>query len=319
MKRYLLPLMILGLLSCEKKEIPVKKPATSANIVSVAMGGDYANQLFFSLSERKVISQNHREKWDLGFESGVDGFHVILNSSKMMGVYKTNQTSLSEVTSAVDVAWYWDMPSGNLDSTVIGNWRTHQNVYIIDRGVGVAASNLGKVKMKILSVNDNEYVIEWAELSSSTSTVSTVTKNSQGSFTYFSFNEGGKTLIIEPPKATWDLCFTTYTHVYPDHMPYLVTGVLSNRYGVKVSPISKSFESIAYTDYVSATFPNRINTIGFDWKVYDFDLSIYTVDMNKSFLIETAEGRIFKLHFLDFYDETGAKGAPSMELQELIP
>lgn len=321
MKKLLYLLTAIAFVSCEKDEIPRAKPtAGSADVVSVTMGGDYANQLFYNLEDKKVVSKNNREIWDLGFESSADGFHVVLNGAKLMAAAKTSATNLADVTSDADAAWAWDMPSGNFDSTAIGDWRTDHAVYIIDRGTSTLGTPLGKMKLKILSVDATKYEVEWAGLEQTTSQQATVTKNASGTFTYFSFNNG-QTLTIEPAKETWDICFTSYTHVFEeDHTPYLVTGVISNRYGVKVKPISnKTFANINYTDYLSSVFDTKINNIGYNWKVYDFDVGVYTVDMSQNFIIETADGRAYKLHFLDFYDDFGVKGTPTMELQELVP
>lgn len=288
-------------------------------MLSVTMGSDYANQLFFNLKEKKVVSKNNREIWDLGFESAADGFHITLNGSKMMAVSKTIYTHLADVTSAEGVEWNWDRPSGDFDSTAIGDWRDEEFVYLVDRGTTTTGAAIGKMKLKILSVSTTQYTIEWAELSETTSHISTITKNDAGSFTYFSFATG-QTLAIEPAKETWDLCFTSYTHVFDAHTPYLVTGVISNRHGVKVKPIkTKPFADISYVDYLSANFDSKVNNIGYNWKTYDFDNGLYVVDMAQIFMIETAEGRVYKLHFLDFYDDFGVKGTPTMEVQEMVP
>ncbi len=320
MKNLLYLFLLIGIVSCEKDEIPRSKPiAGSADVVYVTMGSDYANQLFYNLKDKKVVLQNNREIWDLGFESTADGFHIVLNGSKLMGISKTAFTELSAVSSAEDVAWNWDRPSGDFDSTAIGDWRNDANVYLVDRGSSTTGANLGKMKLKILSVTATKYQIEWAEVSEMTSHFSTITKNEAGSFTYFSFNTG-EAVTVEPAKETWDLCFTSYTHVFDAHTPYLVTGVISNRAGVRVKPISdKSFADITYVDYLSSNFNNFINNIGYNWKVYDFDNSVYVVDMSQNFVIETAEGRVYKLHFLDFYDDFGVKGTPTMEMQEMVP
>lgn len=315
-------LVALSLFSCEKDEIPRKKPlAGSADIITVSMGSDYANQLFFNLKEEKVVSKNNREIWDLGFESALDGFHITLNSSKIMAVHKTSSTELAAVTTVDGTAeWTWDKQSGNLDSTAFGNWTNQNVVYVVDRGTGITGLPLGKMKMKVLSVNDTEYKIEWAGLTETTSRFSTITKNNAGSMTYFSFNNSGSTVTVEPAKETWDICFTAYTHIFDGHTPYSVTGVLSNRYKVKVAAINnKSFAAITYVDYLSANFPSAINTIGYNWKVYNFDTNLYEIDMSQNFIVETGEGHVYKLHFLDFYDDFGTKGAPTMEMQELVP
>jgi hypothetical protein len=306
--------------ACEKNEIPVPKHTTSANVQQVSMGSDYANQLFFSLDQQAIISQNDRAIWDLGFESGANGWHIVLNGAKLMAAGKTTETALANVHNSDDIFWDWDRPSGNYDSTAIGDWRNGQQVYIIDRGVSTSGAPLGMVKVIFHASDADSYDIEWADLQTATSVFQTIQKNDNCNFTFFSFDNGGQPVTIEPAKTAWDLCFTTYTHVFEAHTPYLVNGVTANRSGVELAEYNaKPFAEIVYSDCLSTTFSDFINVIGYSWKTYDFDLSIYTVNSNRTFLVKTHENRYFKLRFLDFYDENGAKGAPSFELQELVP
>lgn len=102
-------------------------------------------------------------------------------------------------------------------------------------------------------------------------------------------------------------------------MPYIVAGVISNRNVVRVAAISKEFKDITYSDFLASSFGSSINVIGFDWKAYNFDTSVYAVDPTKSFIVKTVNGKVYKLHFLDYYDDFGQKGAPTMELKELMP
>lgn len=310
---------IIALCACEKGEIPIKKPVASAGTVQVEMGADYGNQLFFSIENQGVIRINHRENWDLGFENGESGKHIILNSSKMMSCAATTVTELEQITSSSGLVFAYDLPNGDLDSTAIGSWWNNSNVYVLDRGLTVSGDPIGKIKFKIIEANESGYSIEWANLSSSDVQTAFIPKNGTTNFTAFSFDGNGEIRDIEPPSTDWQLCFTAYRHIYDDGTPYLVTGVLSNRNGVQVAAASETFESLEYADAVVANFENRINVIGFDWKAYDFDLGSYTVDPLKVYLIKTQSERIFKLRFIDFYTETGVKGAPKFEITELIP
>lgn len=320
MKRTTLILTItLLLLACEKAEIPVQKPVGAAATIQVEMGADYGNQLFFSIETKEVVRINHRETWDLGFENGESGKHVILNSSKMMSCATTTVNDLIQINSATGWEFVHDQPGGNLDSTAFGSWWNVDVVYILDRGVTVSGTSIGKIKLKITNVNASGYTLEWAPLSSSDIQTSFIPKSGNSNFIAFSFDNNGEIRDIEPPTTDWQLCFTSYTHVYDDGTPYLVTGVLSNRKEVQVAKTSLSFDAITYNDVTTANFEERINVIGYDWKTYDFDLSSYTVDPLKVYLIKTQNDRVFKLRFVDFYTETGVKGAPKFEAVELIP
>jgi hypothetical protein len=310
---------IILFVSCEKAEIPVNKPNVYGVITQVEMGGDYGNQLFYNIENNEVVRVNHRETWDLGFENGIDGKHIILNSAKLMSVAKTTAENLEDVTSSDGLTFRFDAPSGNIDSTAIHEWWNENVVYIIDRGFSTTGSQLGKIKIRFFQVNETEFEFQWSNLSGGAIITSSVPKNSATNFTAFSFANGGELRDIEPSTGNWQLCFTAYTHVYHDGTPYLVTGVISNRKNVEIAESNLSFQEIDYTSAVSAIYEQRINVIGFDWKQYDFDLSMFTVNSNRVFLLKDQNSKYYKLRFIDFYTETGVKGAPKFEVQELIP
>lgn len=307
---------ILG--SCFKKEIPVDKPTSGAETSQVVIGADYANQIYYDLETNSIIRKNNREVWDLAFEAGENGFHVLLNESKVMAAAISSQTDITVLTSDNGLSYTWDFHTGNLDSTALKDWQSGK-VYAIDLGTGLTGLNLGKAKLKVLSVNESEYQIQFAALASTSFQTYTIPKSATAGFTYFSMANGGAVIDLEPNKETWDLLFTNYCHVFDEHTPYSVVGILSNRYGVKVQEVTIPFAALKHSDIVEANFEDRINVIGYDWKTYDFDNGNYIISSNRVFVVKTINGRYFKMRFIDFYDDNGVKGAPKFELQELIP
>lgn len=319
MKKALLVTLIPILGACFKKEIPVEKPVSGASTMQVELGGNYANQIYYDLETNSIIRQNNREVWDLAFESGDIGFHILLNESRIMAAALSSETDINALTSDAGLTYTWDFHSGNLDSTGIGDWQSLGKVYAIDLGTSLTGASLGKKKLKVLSVSDTEYQIQFADLSSTTFQTFTIPKSTTAGFTYFSMTGSGSLKEIEPNKETWDLVFTAYCHVFDIHTPYSVVGVLSNRYGVKVQEVGIPFADLKHSDIVESAFENRINVIGYDWKTYDFDNGTYVVNSNRTFVVKTILGRYYKLRFIDYYDTNGVKGAPKFELQELIP
>ena len=318
--KFILSLLVIAVLfSCEKAELP--KPFSagpSANTVSVTMGSDYSNQLFFNLESGSVVSHNNREIWDLAFQSGENGRMIALNSAKFMAIGKTAETDLNAVNTGTAVDWIYDNQKGMEDSMALYEWELNR-VYIVDRGTNLSGTQIGKMKFRVTAFSAASYTIEWGGLAETTFTTSEIEKNNAFNFTFFSFNGGGETVYVEPQKDAWDLCFTSYTYIYPDGMPYLVTGVLSNRNLTKVAEVTASFDEVDYNYATSLSFSDDLDIIGFDWKFYDFDLAVYSVLFDKIYVMKSVQGRFYKLRFLDFYDETGSKGTPSFELQEIVP
>ena len=70
-------------------------------------------------------------------------------------------------------------------------------------------------------------------------------------------------------------------------------------------------------------FPNTLdfssnrNIIGYDWKTFDIDAGYYTVNENIVYIIKNVDDFYFKLRFIDFYDDNGAKGTPTFEYKLL--
>lgn len=319
MKRFLLFLTVLiSLFSCEKEELP--KPLTaspSANTVQVSMGSDYANQLFFELSSGTIVAQNNREEWDLGFECGSEGRHIVLNSSKFMAMSATDSYDLAAVNTQTSTTWKYDNAAGKEDSSAFYNWELNR-VYIIDRGNTLTGQPIGKVKMQVTAYSETSYTIRWATIDALDFATVTMEKDDDYNFIFLSFTTGNS-VDIEPPKTAWDLCFTSYTYVFHDGTPYLVTGVLTNRTLTRAIRSNLDFTSVNYTYASSLMYSTDLNVIGYDWKTYDFDLGTYIIQFDHVYVLKSVEGRYYKLRFLDFYDQSGNKGAPSFELQELVP
>lgn len=323
MKQHALTIFLLVTLAinsgCEKDELP--KPVSGkspANTIQVSMGSDYANQLFFELSSATIVSQNNREIWDLGFSCAAGSRHIILNSAKYMALSVTTETDLNAVSSSTPVEWTYDDQAGAEDSSAFVNWELNR-VYILDRGVSITGQQIGKMKLQITAIDQSGYTIQWAgSLNSQTSQTAFIPRNTGYNFTFFSLATN-QTVNVEPPKNAWDLCFSSYTYVYDDGTPYLVTGVLSNRNEVRIIESGLSFDDIDLGYAETAIYTADIDIIGYDWKFYDFDLATYVIQYDKVYIIRSVEGLYYKIRFLDFYDQSGNKGAPSFELQEIVP
>ncbi len=307
-------------LSCEKRELPVSKDA-SLTLNQVEMGSNYQYQIWFSLSAKRVVSTNLKTDWDLCFESSATGWHLVLNGSKSMRVYKTPFTSLEEVKDTLGLAanGQADAPSGNLDSTAFGDWRSKNPVYIVDRGYDEKGKRIGFLKLKVLTVNEQNYEFRWASLAANQSTMQVVPKEPNRNFVGFSFSSQVVLTHVEPQRTDFDLCFTTYTHLFLDPLQYYqVTGVLTNSYKTRVGRLpKKTFSSVSLADTLSCRFSSARNVIGYDWKDFNLEKNEYTVNLNLCYIIQDSYGFYYKLHFVDFYSDSGIKGSPKFEFQRL--
>lgn len=324
--KYFIALIILmagALTGCMKKELPVK-PHDPGNVTTatVDMGKPYKWQVYYNLKTNTVVGQNLKTVWDIGFETSATGYHIILNSAKSMFALNTGKKDFNEV-SYKDTAGFgmhkkWDAPSGDMDSTAIGNWQNNTTVYLLDRGYDQNGAWQGMEKVQILTVSDSNYTLRFAAVSGAGDTTLEVKKDPAYNLSFVSFSARAQ-VTVEPPKATWDIVFSQYTYIFYDYsppMPYLVTGCLLNRYNTKaVKDTTSQFGQIAYANIGNYQFAADIATIGYNWKT--FNGTSYIINTAYNYVIQTADGRYYKLHFTGFYNTGGVEGNPKWEYQLL--
>lgn len=328
MKKIMFLIIAVCLSACLKEETPVAKRTVDGDqTAALEMGSDYRYQIFFNFSENKIIEKNIKYTWDIGFETGVNGWHVITNTSKYMFVFRTNETELSNVmdhSNCTTSNHHYDMPSGNLDSTGIGDWKDGY-VRIIDLGTDENGTQLGWYKLKIDSVDANQYYIQYAKINASTAVSAVIQKHNSYTFTYFSLLNNEE-IVVAPKSTKWDVVFTQYIKhlTTPAIMDYLVTGCILNHNNTLAALVTeKSYVSIdlAYAESLNLTNVNDV--IGYDWKDIGLDQVMnggtaeYTIYPNKSYVIKDQNGNYFKLRFTDFYSKTGEKGTPTFEYEQL--
>lgn len=316
-KTTLIVFCTLLLNACLKEELPVK-PYDRGNVITqqVCIGNDYSQQIWFKLSTNQTVKSNSKLSWDLAFSCN-DSNIVLLNTALVAQAAQTNTTDFYAVNSDAGLTYKIDHPGGIDDSLALTNF-TNGNVFIIDRGYTPAGIPIGKKKIQLLYVNNSEYKIKYADLNNANEFEYTLVKNNNYHYIYFSLSTN-QLLFIEPEKHTWDICFTSYTHVfYNPYTPYLVTGALINANSTSAIKIfNKPFEEISLNDTINAVFSHQRDIIGYDWKTYNFNTSSFQVDFTKNYLIKDYEGFYYKLRFIDFYDNQGNKGCPKFEFKKL--
>lgn len=316
-----LALPFLMLVSCQRKELPVPKyDRGTAMSGRIDLTGNYKNQVWYSLSGNQVVSTNLKKDWDIALESSPDGWHVILNAAKSMQAALSTKDVLTEIkdTSGYALAAKPDSPSGNLDSTALGDWRSHEHCYIINRGYDENARFQGFYKFKITSQTVDTLYFEYGDVYGKVNYKGKLGKTFGYAWVMYSFSSK-KQLLIEPPQDSYDLCFSQYTTIFYDpFMYYQVTGVLSNAPHIGVIKLAeRNFADVQLSDTLGHNFSYRNDAIGYDWKYYDLNTNVYTVYDKIVYIIKDQKGFYYKLHFIDFYNELGEKGYPTIEYMKL--
>ncbi|MCB9163069.1 MAG: hypothetical protein H6592_01335 [Flavobacteriales bacterium] len=198
--------IIIGFSSCLKEELPVPTSVSArgdAMTLQTCMGPGYQDQLWLDLRTGDVVSTNVKTAWDLAFESTTDGWRIFLNGSKMMTAWNIGPVDITASHDTIGMAAgrRIDAPSGHRDSTAIGDWRGHDDVYIIDLGFDAIGVPQGLRKFRFHMVSATAFTFEVARLNGSQLVSVTVPKDPSRSFT--SYRTGTGVVPIEPERGDW--------------------------------------------------------------------------------------------------------------------
>lgn len=336
MKKLLLTLVLLHVLltACFKEDerIPARDRGEKVT-ETIAMTQSYKYQVYYSLEDSVASATADKQSYDLVFESSEAGYRILLNTANFMMAAASGKFSFEEVNSFAGLNMQFDPSDGNLGETAIGNWMTIDGsdtlytaeVYVINRGFDEAGNALGYRKIIFDSLKNDRYYFRYAMLNSNEFVAAVVSKDPGKNFSYFSFNTAEQ-VFPEPAKNSYDLLFTQYTTLLYTNIgepyPYLVTGVLLNRFETLAAQDStKPFDEINLEDALSQTYSDSLDLIGYDWKDVTGDVSsgavVYEVNSDRTYFIRNQHERYFKLRFISFYNNAGEKGYPTIEFQAL--
>jgi hypothetical protein len=319
MRYFLFIVIAFSLSSCFKEELPIA-PFSRGEITTnqVVLGSNYAKQAYFDLGTNSIVQVQNKEVWDLAFDCS-NGTAVRQNTSLTARAFITTSSNFEEVNSATVGAFRYDYPDGNEDSLAMGKWQDHGKVIIIDRGFLPNGTVLGKLKFQMIALQDDVYTFRYSKLDGTEYHEASVEKDDNYNSIGYSFTTH-QAIYHEPLKAAYDLCFTSYIHIFyePEYTPYSVVGALINPYNTSVHRDQNDlFSAFNQQALDTLSFTNAHNGIGYDWKVVDITTSQYTTLPQISYIIKDSEGFFYKLHFVDYYNNLGERGSPMFEFQLL--
>ncbi len=325
--------IVLSFQACEKPEALYPAPVASKGlqIKSFAMGENYENQLFFNFGSQLLSSSAHGS-WHIGFSSFGEKPHIIINGGLNAYVTvthfsTTNFASINNKDHIKSAIWRFDDPSGSPDSLAFGPCYSEQlpsgeysvksGLFVMDLGSNIPDS-IRYVKIVLKSILGGAYHFQWGYLSDAAPRKLVQVKiNPDYNYSYYNFHQDAIVLNEPVPSKDWDIVFTTYKDAVPDNQgviyPYVIRGVLINPRNVTVAEVNGvNFNDISLAMAEQTPFTKILDEIGYDWKSYDQTAERYTIVPNKNYLIKNADGNIFKLRFLDFYNDQGIKGFPKL-------
>lgn len=323
MKSFILHIgLILTILlsSCFKEELPVpRKDRGDVVTETVEMGPTYDKRFYISLGLNSVTGTIDKHSWDIALSGDSANPYIRLNTALGMMAYNTGKTSLMEVTDTSGLLTnpLIDFPRGDKDSLALSGILDSGYVYLIYLGTDASLQSNGYLVLKAF-VAEGQYQLHYRFYNQSTETSKKINFNSKKQHVLYSFKK--ELVLEEPDMENWDFQLTQYQHVYYNpFQTYSVVGCLINPKRVEASIYkgSKSFADIDQSDAIAATYSSKEDHIGFGWKYYDLNNNKYVIRPEKCYFIRYANGQVFKLHFIGFYNSKGEKGTPVFEYKEL--
>ncbi len=302
--------------SCLKERpVPVQESG-GTQTVQIEVGEFYRNQVFYDLEQSKVVEIKDKDVWDVALNCSDTSNHLILNSAKIMGVVFLANEDLSTPISTSGINWTYESSQGFYTHSPLYDWHTKQGIFVINAGMNYLGQHQGYFKIKPELIPEGVRIL-WVK--NGQTTINEIVLNKDDAYNYIAFSFLTNNVVkSEPEKSTWDLKFSVYTHVFEDHTPYSVVGVLLNTHLVKgVDASSHTYEAISLVSAESENLSEELDVIGYDWKEYSFDQSLYIVNSTMSYIIQSRNAYYFKMRFIDFYNEMGIKGYPTFEMEGL--
>ena len=282
----------------------------------LSLNPGYTNQSFYSMQNGEVLNISNQD-WDLAFSTESFSSTIRTNDGKgfELYTYQSGDTSswnsinnndinnLPDLMFNTDTSWEY----GAFDIYHTGGfdygWAIYnlQNHHLIGDSLFIIKTVNGNwKKLWIKNKISGDYQIRYSDLDGNNEIDMNIEASNytNKNFIYYSLDNN---LIIdrEPNKEDWDITFTKYMTLYPNQgtfTPYSVTGTLQN-YGVEVAQADNISSPFTYTDYSLHSFSNTINTIGFDWKVFQ---GSYVIEDNRCYFIRDKSNNIWRLTFVNF-------------------
>ena len=295
--------------------------------IRVSMGSKYGTVVYYDLATRRIVSQQSIGVWSLSISGDTADSLIYINTALIMSVTNLGGVAWKSVTTPTTTPRQlrYDAPSGDPDSTAFGHWwnadgTSKGDVYLVNRGLDADVNALGWSKVMPIRVDASGITMRIASLDGTNDTTITIPRNPLHAHVGVLCSISKPEIVYyEPVRGTWDLCFTRYTYFFyaPDFLAYAVTGVLLSK-DTRASRVdSGAFSSVIAGDTVQFPLTSKRDVIGYDWKSYNITQGVYTTDTSKVYLVRDHSGFLNKMHFIDFYSETGDKGSPLFVVQRL--
>ncbi len=294
--------------------------------VELACGANYENQAYYRLSDDQTTTLTNTS-WDLAFTAvGFQDAGILINESSASSFtaplpeFEAYAAGVEFFDDFIDPASLEDRRYNEEKNWLNGALNTDKDpMNPFDFGWGQYDPMTNKVigskvwvfklrngvhkKFMVDSVVLTTYYIRWADLDGSNLQTMAINKNDHmdAGFAYLSIQNNQ---ILENPPVDWDFFWGRHTTPLDDGnggiIEYMVTGVLTGP-GIQVAEADGV--DVLEVDYVQGNYADSLtsdpNTIGNDWKYYDFSTG-WNIDFDRAFFVKTRDDHVWKVIIIDF-------------------
>jgi hypothetical protein len=279
----------------------------------VVLGSQYANQSFYSLAngEKAKVSNTN---WDLQFGTAQRSAMVRANDAKNIQAYALSNPDTANWNSIDTTGMYrlydsdtsWEF--GALNN--IGPLQHPDYGCLYYTGIGQLVGH----RLFVLKLNNGEWKKIWiksldfyvftiliSDLDNNNEQTITIDKELYNTKNHFYYSlENLQVVDTQPDAEEWDLVFRKYYALDSlTGLPFnAVTGTWNNR-GVEVAE-ARGIDVSTLNSDAGYTYSSLLNTIGFDWKEYDYDNAKFILDEARAYFVKSVSGDIYKLVFTGF-------------------
>lgn len=135
----------------------------------------------------------------------------------------------------------------------------------------------------------------------------------------------GATVAVEPQKASWDVCFTTFTNylnagpgneVTYGYSDFITTNMKGGTKAYQVLTSEFAYNTFAKSNIVEANFTvsatdQRI--IGSNWRNGGGPSTLPSVKTDRFYVVKDVAGNYYKVKFLAMTNDEGVRGNPTIQ------
>lgn len=305
--------ILMMLSSCGPEENPqVDFPDPGIQVIEISASNRAGH--YYSLAEKKIISDYGINDWDLKFCSQNDKFYIYLNTAKNMQIARYGGKYSDPVSMYATNNWVRDVVKGGKEISAIGEWgdfsysnpKSYGYTYLVNRGQVHYIGEFGYRKIQVLGCANGVYHLVVANPGDSRGDTLRIEKKPEQKYVYVSLDRVPKVVDIEPPMNRWDLLFTQYglcktvalDSTQTDTSYTWTDYVILNNEGRMIScDTARDFNSISFWTAENYTYHNYFNYIGNRWRYLDAVKGRYELSNWKTYIIRDTKNHIYKIQF----------------------